>query len=120
MLDCQGQTVTNQLNQVFRNPGTPKYNNAQALNPFGAIQNVAGNWKDLLIAYLKVGVDVGNEFPAWVAYLETLGNDPNNIYKIAQTRFAALNTNSGVDTKTHAGGHTVGVTATSIDSPCPP
>ena len=88
-IDCNGQLVTNQLNQVFRNPGTPQYQAAQAHNTFGAIQNVQGNWKDLIIAYLRAGVDVGNEFPAWVAYLEQLGagatgtQGPLNIYLIA-------------------------------------
>src|SRR5438477_11649245 len=107
-IDCAGQQVTNQLNQVFRTPGTPKYRQAQAHNTFGDIRNVEGNWKDLLIAYLRVGVDVDNEFPAWVAYLEALGagatgtQGPQNIYDIAQARNTALTANppQGIDTIT--------------------
>ncbi len=135
MITCTGQQVTNQLNQVFRNPGTPQYQAAQAHNTFGAIQNVQGNWKDLIIAYLRAGVDVGNEFPAWVAYLEQLGagatgtQGPLNIYLIAQARNTALTANppQGMDTNTHGGGgpvHTAPGTAggqpAMIDSPCPP
>jgi hypothetical protein len=135
MLLCNGQQVTNKLNQVFRNPGTPEYQAAQANNTFGAIQNVQGNWKDLIIAYLRAGVDVGNEFPAWVYYLEQLGagatgtQGPLNIYLIAQTRNTALTANppQGIDTNTRGGGgpvHTAPGTAggqpAMIDSPCPP
>jgi hypothetical protein len=135
MIMCTGQQVTNQLNQVFRNPGSPQYQNAQAHNTFGAIQNVQDNWKDLIIAYLRVGVDVSNEFPAWVAYLQQLGagatgtQGPLNIYNIAQARNAALTANppQGMNTHTHGGGGPVHVTPGSgpnpvvdIDSPCPP
>jgi hypothetical protein len=120
MINCNGQAITNKLNQVFKNPGTPQYQYAQAHNDFGTIQNVQDNWKDLIIAYLVAGVDVGNEWPAWCAYLKQLGADPQNIYLIAQTRFNALNGNGGIDTTTHGGGGPVHTTATTIDSPCPP
>jgi hypothetical protein len=133
-IDCNGQLVTNQLNQVFRNPGTPQYRDAQANNTFGNIQNVQGNWKDLIIAYLRAGVDVGSEFPAWCAYLEQLGagatgtQGPQNIYDIAQARNTALTANppQGMDTNTGPGGRSVhtapgsGGNPTTIVSPCPP
>jgi len=124
---CNGQTVTNQLNQVFKIPGTPQYQQAQAnKGSFGNIQNVQDNWKDLIIAYLMAGVDVGKEWPAWCAYLQLLGagptgtQGPQNIYDIAQTRFQALNGSVGIDTTTHGGGGPVHTTPNTIDSPCPP
>jgi hypothetical protein len=133
MIDCNGQLVTAKLNQVFRNPGTRKYKQAQDSNTFGNIQNVEGNWKDLLIAYLYAGVDVGDEFPAWVTYLQTLGagatgtQGPINIYLIAQARYNSLIGNVGMDTKTNGNGgpvHTMpgsaGAQPSLIDSPCPP
>jgi hypothetical protein len=132
MILCDGQGVTIRLNQVFRNPGSRKYKQAQDSNTFGNIQNVEGNWKDLLIAYLYAGVDVGDEFPAWVAYLESLGagatgtQGPLNIYLIAQARNAALTGNVGMDTTTNPSGgpvhtrHGSGAQPTTIDSPCPP
>ena len=132
MLLCDGQLVTAKLNQVFRNPGSRKYKQAQDSNTFGKIQNVEGNWKDLLIAYLYAGVDVGDEFPAWVAYLEQLGagatgtQGTDNIYLIAQARNTALVGNVGMDTNTRGGGGPVhtrpgsGSNPTTIDSPCPP
>jgi hypothetical protein len=128
-IDCGGQLVTNKLNQVFRNPGNPgnpnpKYQFAKDNNTFDRVlDNVQDNWKDLLIAYVVAGVDVGNEWPAWAAYLEALGTGPqgpHNIYLIAKTRFDALNSNVGIDTKTHSGGGGVQGTPTAIDSPCPP
>jgi hypothetical protein len=134
MMLCNGQLITAKLNQVFRTPGTRKYRDAQANNTFGAIQNVEGNWKDLLIAYLRAGVDVSDEFPAWVAYLEALGAGPTgtlgpqNIYNIAQTRYTALTSTPpvGMETNTRAGGGPVntrpgsGAQPSTIDSPCPP
>jgi hypothetical protein len=129
---CNGQLVTAKLNQVFRNPGTPKYQRAKDNNTFGDIQNVEGNWKDLLIAYAVAGVDVGNEWQAWCAYLKILGagatgsQGPQNIYLIAQARYNALNSDVGMDTNTRGGGgpvHTApgsGGRPSTIDSPCPP
>jgi hypothetical protein len=134
MITCNGQQVTNKLNQVFGNPNTPQYQKAQANNTFGDIQNVQGNWKDLIIAYLVAGVDVGNEWPAWCAYLEQLGagatgtQGPLNIYLIAQARNTALTANppQGMDTTTNGNGGPVhthpgsGSQPSTIDSPCPP
>jgi hypothetical protein len=134
MLLCDGQAVTIRLNQVFRNPASRKYKQAQDSNTFGKILNVEGNWKDLLIAYLYAGVDVGDEFPAWVAYLEALGagatgtQGPQNIYDIAQARNTALTATppQGMETNTRGGGGGVhtrpgsGANPTTIDSPCPP
>lgn len=127
VFDCTGQQVVNKLNQIFRNPGNPvnpnpKFQYAQSNNTFDRVlPNVQDNWKDLLIAYVVAGVDVGNEWPAWAAYLEALGTGPQgpqNIYAIAQMRFNALNNNQGIDTKTHAGGP-VQTSPGTINSPCP-
>jgi hypothetical protein len=121
IIDCKGQSVTAKLDQVFKNPGTAKYNYAQTNNTFGTVPNAQNNWKDLIIAYVVAGVDIGDEGHAWVFYLQQL--DPQYIYNIAQARFTALQTNAGVTTTTHdpnKGGHAPIITAGSIDSPCPP
>jgi hypothetical protein len=135
MIEYNGQQVTIKLDQVFRNPGTPRYQKAQAASQyFGNVKNEKDNWKDLLIAYLRAGVDVGNEFPAWCEYLSQLGagntgtQGPQNIYDIAQARFNALTHNppQGMQTRTHGGGGPVhtqpgsGANPADIDSPCPP
>jgi hypothetical protein len=123
-IDCNGQLITAKLNQVFKTPGTRKYKDAQAQNIFDKVlPNAKDNWKDLLIAYVYAGVDAGDEFPAWVSYLEALGNGPQGpqyIYAIAQMRYNALTANppQGIDTKTHPGGG-VQTSAGTIDSPCP-
>jgi hypothetical protein len=123
--DCKGQHVAKALDHVFADPTSKAFQDAQANNHFDLVQNAAGNWKDLLIAYGQAGVKVtGKEFNVWCAYLEELGDGPNgspqNIFDIAQTRLNALNTGTGVSTTTHQGGHKVNKTATTIDSPCPP
>jgi hypothetical protein len=129
-IDCNGQLITAKLNQVFKTPGTRKFKDAQDNNTFGTIQNVQDNWKDLLIAYLRAGVDVGDEFPAWVEYLQRLGagatgtQGPQSIYDIAQVRYNALTANGGtgigVDTSTGPSGGPVHTTPNTIVSPCPP
>jgi hypothetical protein len=122
--DCENQQITAKLNQVFKNPGTGKYIAAQNQNWFDKVlPDAADNWKDLLIAYVYAGVDVGNEFPSWVSYLKALGtglHGPEYIYAIAQMRYKALTANppQGIDTKTHQGGG-VQASAGVISSPCP-
>ena len=82
------------------------------------------NWKDLLIAYVVAGVDVGNEWEAWVAYLRSLGaggdNEPGpqSISTIASMRFNALINDTAIVTKTHPHGR-VQTSPGLIDSPCP-
>jgi hypothetical protein len=127
---CNGELVTHKLNQVFRHPSSAKYQNAQKYNTFDRVlPDAQDNWKDLIIAYVVAGVDVGNEWPAWCTYLEQLGTAPQgplNIYNIAQARYTALIGNVGMDTSTHGGGgnvhthHGSGASPTTIDSPCPP
>jgi hypothetical protein len=122
---CPGKDVTDELDRVFKTPGSPGFQTARANNTFGNVHNGPGNWKDLLIAYLMAGVNVGHAWPAWCHYLEQLGTRPGghlDIYNIAQQRFAALNNNSGVSTQTHplSAGNALAIAPGSIDAPCPP
>jgi hypothetical protein len=128
--DCGGQQITAMLNQVFKDPGTPpnlkpKFQYAKDHNIFDQVPlNKKGNWKDLFIAYVVAGVDVGKECEAWVSYLEDLGTGedgdpgPQQISAIASVRYNALINNTPIDTKTHPRGH-VQTPAGVIDSPCP-
>jgi hypothetical protein len=124
--DCKGQGVTKELDKVFADNKKSEFQTAKDNNYFGEpyVQNVEGNWKDLLIAYLQAGVTVkGKEFVAWREYLELLGTGPAGaqvIYELAQARLVALTGDVGVTTTTHSGDHKVNKTSTSIDSPCPP
>jgi hypothetical protein len=127
---CNGQQVTAKLNQVFLDPGPPghlkpKFKYAKDHNTFDQVPlNKKGNWWDLVMAYIRAGVDVGNEWTAWRSYLEDLGTGedgdpgPTQISVIAQMRYDALTNDTGIDTKTHAHGH-VQTSAGVIDSPCP-
>jgi hypothetical protein len=123
---CDGQQVTNALNQVFRNPGTPKFKYAQDHNTFGQVpQDKTGNWNQLLDAYLTAGVKVDPvEGVAWSNYLEDLGKGddgdpgPQQISLIAKMRYDALKNGTGIDTKTHPHGR-VQTSPGVIDSPCP-
>ena len=128
--DCGGQHVTNALDQVFKNPGppghlNPKFKYAKDHNTFDRVPlNKKGNWWDLLMAYIIAGVDVGDEWTAWRSYLEDLGAGedgdpgPQQISAIASMRFNALNTDTGIETKTHPHGHVQTSTGV-INSPCP-
>jgi|SRR5436190_17230055 hypothetical protein len=125
VIDCNGQRVTVGLDQVFKSPGSPKYGYAKAHNTFNKVPNAKkDNWKDLFIAYVVAGVDVGNEWEAWVAYLRSLGagedNEPGpqSISTIANMRFNALINDTGIVTKTHPHGR-VETSPGEINSPCP-
>jgi hypothetical protein len=56
-LICGGDDVLKELNDVFGDPASAKYQYAQSHNTFGAIQNVAGNYKALIDAYLAFVID---------------------------------------------------------------
>src|SRR4051794_24597760 len=125
VIDCNGQRVTVGLDQVFKNPGNPKFTYAKGHNIFNQVPNAKkDNWKDLIIAYMVAGVDVGNEWEAWVTYLQGLGAGadgdpgPQQISAIASMRFDALINDKGIVTKTHPRGH-VQTSPGLIDSPCP-
>jgi hypothetical protein len=124
MIACAGTAILQELDKVFAHKNSDPYRNAKKNNTFGAIKDVQDNYKDLIIAYVVAGVDVGpDEWPAWCAYLKLLGTSPTgssqNIYKIAQTRYNALNGDVEVTTKTHGGGGPVQTQPGEINSPCP-
>ena len=87
---CDGSDVLAELNAVFNDPNCVRYKFAQNHNRFGAIKNVAGNYRALIEAYRTAGVaDIGG----WAAYLRRLGTGPKGpqrIYGIAQVRHKAL------------------------------
>jgi hypothetical protein len=103
---CDGSDVLAELNAVFSNPNSARYKFAQRNNTFGAIKNVAGNYRALIEAYETAGVDIIN---GWAAYLRRLGTGPSGpqkIYRIAQIRHKALTQGVATLTTIHAhGGH---------------
>ena len=87
---CDGSDVLAELNAVFNDPSSVRYKFAQSDNCFGAIKNVAGNYRALIDAYKTAGVA---DINGWAAYLRRLGTGPKGprkIYRIAQTRHKAL------------------------------
>jgi hypothetical protein len=103
---CDGNDVLTELNAVFNDPNSVRYKFAQGNNTFGAIKNVAGNYRTLIHAYRTAGVaDIGG----WAAYLRRLGTGPTGprkIYTIAQVRHQALTQGVATLTITHEyGGH---------------
>jgi hypothetical protein len=129
MVICGGDDVLKELNDAFGDPTSAKYQYAQSNNTFGAIQNVAGNYKALIDAYTKAGVPVSARWGAYLRLLGTVGTQgPQNIYDIAQTRDNGLSQGVGMSTVVHVpknGGHVHAVhgrkggSPSSIDSPCP-
>jgi hypothetical protein len=100
---CLGNDVINQLNDVFGDPHSDKYQTAQANNQFGGV----GTDYNLLIgAYGRVGLNVNGR---WQAYLRKLHSiDPNNISTIATFRDNNLKSGAGMNTIIHLpehGGH---------------
>ena len=122
VINCKQQSVTKRLDDVFNNPGTPKYQRAQHAGKWFKHAQNTGDWKDLLAAYLTAGVDVEDEWPGWLDYLEQLGTSaPKHISAIAKTRFDALKNGTAVKTNKHDPSIGPGqTTPDSIDSPCPP
>jgi hypothetical protein len=131
MLSCDGNDVLKELKDTFEDPTSAKYRYARANNIFDQVPNAAGNYRDLVIAYLTAGVDV---CAGWFDYLKALGTSAQgqqDIYDIAQTRYDALNQNVGIKTSTHDGhggggnGHVHshhghgGADPSTIDSPFP-
>ena len=124
MAKCDGNDVLKELNDVFGDSTSVRYQYAQDNNTFGDIQNVPDNYKALTLAYLTAGVDV---CARWAAYLKLLGTSaqgPQSIYDIAQTRYLALNQDVAIQTSVHAGNHVhahhgKGATPSTIDSPFP-
>ena len=97
--DCDGQDIIDLLNGTFGDPRDQKYITAKGLNPFGNIQNKKDNYRDLVMAYWTVGIDVS---ATWFAYLkDDLGKDPKDIFEIAKARDHALKNNLPMTTSTH-------------------
>ena len=129
---CEGNDVLTLLNSVFGRPHSDKYKYAKEHNIFGNVQNVAGNYNDLIAAYEYAKVPVN---PGWRAYLEFLGTvstegpgqGPQNIFDIAQFRNNGLIDGTAMKTLTHTphhGGHVhhgarAGIEPGTIDAPCP-
>jgi hypothetical protein len=118
---CDGNDVLAELNDVFNHPNSVRYKFAQGNNTFGAIRNVAGNYRALIEAYKTAGVA---DINGWAAYLRRLGAGTTGlrkIYRIAQVRHKALTQGVATLTTTHEyGGHVDtpdGVRV--IDSPSP-
>jgi hypothetical protein len=122
-LICDGQDVIDELNTVFGDPKSARYQYAQQHNSFGSVPAGAGNYSALIQAYRDAKVTVS---PGWVNYLTMLGTfdptlGPQNISTIAQYRNSRLLAGKKMKTKVHDpanGGH-VKVDADDIDSPCP-
>jgi hypothetical protein len=118
---CDGSDVLAELNVVFSNPNSARYKFAQGNNTFGAIKNVAGNYRALVEAYETAGVDI---IHGWAAYLRRLGTGPKGpqrIYAIAQVRHKALAQGVATLTVLHEFGGYVDIPngLRVIDSPSP-
>ena len=98
MPKCDGQDVLSELDNVFSDPTSARYDYAKQNNIFDAVANGPNNYRALISAYVEAGVDV---CARWGAYLRKLGTSPQgqkDIYEIAQTRYKALK--KGVPTLT--------------------
>jgi hypothetical protein len=132
MAFCDGKDVLQKLNDVFGDPTSNAFKQAQAVkDQFAAITNSNNNYLALIGAYNAAGIKVSVTDP-WGKYLTLLGTaqpqGPQNIYDIAQFRYDGLNTGAGMETVVHVpqhGGHVhtrrglkPGAQNT-VDSPCP-
>jgi hypothetical protein len=118
---CDGNDVLTELNAVFNDPNSVRYKFAQGNDTFGAIKNVAGNYRALIDAYKTAGVA---DINGWAAYLRRLGTaptGPQKIYSIAQVRHKALTQGVATLTITHEHGGYVDTPngLHVIDSPSP-
>jgi hypothetical protein len=117
---CDGSDVLAELNAVFNDPNSARYRFAQGHNRFGAIKNVAGNYRALIDAYKAAGVA---DINGWAAYLKRLGTGPKGpqrIFRIAQVRHEALAEGVATLTVIHEfGGYVEADGLHLIDSPSP-
>jgi hypothetical protein len=101
MNKCDGQDVLKELNAVFSDPASDRYDYAKQNNTFDAVLDVDDNYKALISAYVEAGVDV---CARWGAYLRKLGRSAQgrkDILDIAQTRYNSLNQNVPMQTSFH-------------------
>ncbi len=76
---CDGSDVLAELNAVFNDPNSARYKFAQSHSSFGAIKNVASNYRALIDAYKTAGVA---DINGWAAYLRRLGTGPKGPQRI--------------------------------------
>jgi hypothetical protein len=132
MAFCDGKDVLKRLNDVFGDPNSKAFQQAQAAkDEFAAVPNGDNNYLALIKAYNAAGVSVSVTDP-WGLYLKLLGTaqpqGPDNISAIAQIRYDGLNNSVAMETIVHMpkhGGHVhtrrgskAGLSS-QIDSPCP-
>jgi hypothetical protein len=128
-LICGGEDVIQELNDVFGDPTSARYQYAQSHNTFGGVQNVKDNYSALIEAYNIAKVRPDGRWAAYLRRLGTVGTQgPQNIYDIAQIRYHGLTEGVIMLTAVHMpvnGGHVRTVRGSkaglhsSIDSPCP-
>lgn len=102
MNPCTGQDVLNELDAVFSDPASDRFDYAKKHNTFDTVrEDDDDNYRALIAAYVEAGVDV---CAGWGVYLRKLGRSPQgpqDIFKIAQTRYNALDQNVPVETSHH-------------------
>lgn len=132
MVLCNGKDVLKKLNDVFGDPSSKSYQQAQAAkDKFAAVPNGDNNYLALIEAYNAAGVPVNVTDP-WGIYLQLVGTvqpqGPDNISAIAQFRYDGLNTGAPMETVVHVpqhGGHVrtrrglAPGASNTVDSPCP-
>jgi hypothetical protein len=98
---CDGQDVLKELDAVFLDTDSDRYDYAKQNNTFDMVEDVEDNYRALISAYVEAGVDV---CARWGAYLRKLGRSEQgqkDIHRIAQTRYKALTHNVPVETTVH-------------------
>jgi hypothetical protein len=127
---CEGSDVLQQLNDVFGDPTSSQYIQAQKKkDEFLKVKNEEKNAQCLIDAYKAVGLNVSR---GWEIYLRRLGSvqpqGPQNIYDIAQFRYNGLTDGTVMLTIVHVpqnGGHvhtqrgTEAGLHSQVSSPCP-
>jgi hypothetical protein len=86
---CKGDDVIKNLNDVFFDPASSngEYQAARPAAPlFGQVQNISGNWQNLLAAYTDAfDLAGGSICPGWPTYLRALGELGVNIVTTSST-----------------------------------
>lgn len=101
MNKCEGHDVLAELDNVFSDPNSDRYQYAMQNNIFNSVDSGSDNYRALISAYSEAGVDV---CARWGAYLRKLGRSPQgqqDIHDIAQTRYKALKKGIPIKTTVH-------------------
>jgi hypothetical protein len=101
MNKCDGQDVLKELDDVFSDTTSARYDYAKQNNIFDKVPNSANNYRVLIAAYSEAGVDVCARWGAYLRKLGTLPGGQQDIYDIAQTRSKALKINVPIRTSVH-------------------